>query len=348
MTAGKLYIKVWLWMGIILLSAMVIIGGITRLTKSGLSIVEWKPITGIVPPLTEEDWLLEFEQYKKFPEYKELNKGMSLREFKQIFFWEYLHRLLGRVIGIIFIVPFALFYRWGWISKSWVTPLLIIFLLGGLQGFMGWYMVKSGLDKIPHVSHFRLAAHQGMALLLIATLLWMVLSIDRNKKETKTISRKGLIAAVVSLALLMCQITLGAFVAGLKAGFSYTNFPLVGKTFFPSPHLIASSSFFYNGVVLQFIHRWLAFVVLVSFIWLFNAVKSHTRLRTKAKYLLMLGAIQITLGIITLLLNVPVIPGVAHQFTAIIILMVLIEIIHGLLYHYPSSSQIIERVGKAN
>lgn len=313
---------------------MVIIGGITRLTGSGLSIVEWKPVTGIVPPINSKDWEKEFEKYKQFPQYQLMNYNMSLPEFKQIYFWEYLHRLLGRLIGIVFIIPFVAFYFKRWIPKKLMRSLVTIFLLGGLQGFAGWYMVKSGLNAIPHVSHFRLAIHQGLALLLIGALFWTVLSFSREKRLNR--EGPGILFNVtfVTLVLLASQISLGALVAGLKAGLSYTNFPWMGDSFFPSRDLIASESLFYNGALLQFIHRWLAFLVLICFIVLFFSTKPYPELHKKAKWLLALGGSQVTLGIITLLMSVPVVLGVAHQFVAILILMALITLLHAQLYSH--------------
>lgn len=326
MSTPVMYMRAWLIVGIGLIGLMVILGGITRLTGSGLSIVEWKPVTGIIPPLSQQDWQQQFEQYQQFPEYKKLNHGMSLQQFKKIFLWEYVHRLLGRLIGIVFIVPFVFFYWKGWIPKKAVPSLLLIFLLGGLQGLMGWYMVRSGLDNVPHVSHFRLAAHQGIALLLISLLYWQLLSIDESKKITKRKSSVLKIAAVITLTFLVMQITLGAFVAGLKAGFSYNNFPWMGETFFP-PAAIASKPLFYNGVMLQFIHRWLAFAVLVSIVPLFYLSKSDNNAYL-TKCLFALVVLQVAMGIATLILRVPIILGVLHQFMAIVILLVIVRLLH--------------------
>lgn len=336
MNAYAQYLRLWLLTGIILICVMVILGGITRLTGSGLSIVEWKPVTGIVPPINQKDWLREFKQYRQFPEYQKLNYGMSLQQFKQIYLWEYLHRMLGRFIGIIFIVPFVIFYLKGWISKKMTGPLLLIFLLGGLQGSMGWYMVKSGLDKIPHVSHFRLAAHQGIALLLVALLFWMMLSISHPEKKTTGVSTNLLIATGIALSLLVTQIILGAFVAGLKAGFSYTNFPLMGETIFPPANLIRSESFLYNDVVLQFIHRWFAFTVALSMAALFYIAQPYHELHIQTKWLLAIVILQIALGITTLMMHVPIVLGVAHQFVAIIILLVMVSMLHKQVYVYSS------------
>ncbi len=332
MTPSVRYMRLWLFTGIVMTCTMVIIGGITRLTGSGLSIVEWKPVTGIVPPLHEKDWLLEFEQYKQFPEYKMLNYGMSLQQFKQIYLWEYLHRLLGRLIGMVFILPFGILYFKGWITKKVMRPLLLIFLLGALQGFIGWYMVKSGLDIMPHVSHFRLAVHQGLALLLVSLLFWLMLTVGNQKRVDAQRLSPLLITTLASLALLIVQTTLGALVAGLKAGFSYTNFPWMGETFFPPGSHITSEPFFYNGVVLQFIHHWLAFVLALGIVFLMYLSRLNREMRTPTMRLLALTILQIALGIVTLRMGVPIVLGVIHQLTAILILLLLIRILHKQVY----------------
>jgi heme a synthase len=322
------YIRLWLITGIVLISTMVIIGGITRLTGSGLSMVEWKPVTGVVPPLNETEWQMEFDKYKQYPEYQKFNYHMTVSDFKQIFFWEYVHRLLGRLIGVVFLIPFMIFYFKGWIERKLVVPLIIIFLLGGLQGFVGWYMVKSGLNTLPHVSHFRLALHQGMALLLIAVIWWTVLSLQHEKRKRSLLSSSLYTLSIVSLIVLLCQITFGAFVAGLKAGYSYNNFPWVGDTLFPNSDIIASDAYFNNGVMLQFTHRWLGFIVLFFFIALYYKTRSLDKVHQHAKRLLILTTVQVILGIVTLLLSVPIVLGVLHQFVAILLLMVMIKIIH--------------------
>ncbi len=340
MMKSEQYIKAWLWSGIVLVAIMVLIGGITRLTGSGLSIVEWKPVSGVVPPLNQEQWQQEFDLYKQFPQYQKANLGMTLPEFKQIFFWEYLHRLLGRLIGVVFMVPFLVFYFKGWFTKKLTYPLLMIFLLGGLQGFMGWYMVKSGLNNIPQVSHFRLAAHQGIALLLIASIFWMVLSIDKEKHAEIKKSLPLFVFSNGAILLLALQIVLGSLVAGLKAGFSYTNFPWMGDVIFPPPSIFSATPILYNGVVLQFIHRWFAFGVLFSFTGLWYVAKSDPKLSTNIKWLVIVTLLQVSLGITTLLMAVPVALGVLHQFMAIILIMVLLKIIHLQWYVYPPRAMI--------
>ena len=326
------FIRVWLYTGIALVAAMVIVGGITRLTGSGLSMVEWKPVTGIVPPLNETDWQTEFEKYKQFPEFQKLNFSMTLQQFKQIYFWEFIHRLLGRLIGVVFLIPFLFFYFKRWITKKLAIPLLVIFLLGGLQGFIGWYMVKSGLNTIPHVSHFRLALHQGMALFLLIAIFWTALSLDKQKRTVTPGSKRIFTVSIVSFVLLCSQITWGALVAGLKAGYSYNNFPWMGDSFFPNNDLVQSASYFYNGVLLQFTHRWLAFVVAGSFIILYYISKPYPEINLSAKWLLLLAGFQVVLGIVTLMLSVPIALGVLHQFVAILVLMATVKVLHVQIY----------------
>jgi cytochrome c oxidase assembly protein subunit 15 len=337
MTSSSKYIRIWLYSGIVLVAAMVMVGGITRLTGSGLSIVEWKPVTGTIPPLSDADWQLEFEKYKQFPEFQKLNYNMSLSEFKQIFFWEYLHRLLGRLIGIVFLIPFTVFYYKGWINKKLAAPLIFIFLMGGLQGAVGWYMVKSGLNNLPHVSHFRLALHQGMALTLLAAIYWTVISLDKQRR-TKSLSSKFFKLSIIALMLLAAQVTWGAFVAGLKAGYSYNNFPFMGDSFFPSSDLVKIEPYFYNGVLLQFTHRWLAFLVLGAFTVLFFVSKPFQEIHKQTKQLLVIASVQVLLGVITLMLSVPIILGVLHQFVAIFVIMAMIKVVH---------VQLFERAGDA-
>lgn len=330
MNPAHRYIQYWLWTGLVLIALMVIIGGITRLTGSGLSMVEWKPVTGVVPPLDEGDWMVEFEKYKMFPEYQKLNYNMTVQEFKRIYFWEYLHRLLGRVMGIIFIVPLIIFIVRKWIGRKLLVSLVVIFVLGMLQGVMGWYMVKSGLSSVPHVSHFRLAAHQALALLLIAALLWTSLSL--TKERIKPVVDFIFVSSAISLILLIGQMLLGALVAGLKAGYSYTNFPLMGDTFFPSATVVNAAPLLYNGVVLQFIHRWLGFALFGSILlsW-FQAGRGTWSCRILSRILL-LTALQIILGILTLWVHVPVWLGVVHQFIAILLFASIIIFLHKQLY----------------
>lgn len=320
------YVSIWLWTGFVLVLVMVVIGGITRLTGSGLSMVEWKPVTGAIPPLNEQDWLQEFEKYKTSPQFVKVNFWMDLAAFKQIYWWEFIHRLLGRLIGFVFIIPFIFFYVKKWLTPALLKRLLIIFLLGGLQGIVGWLMVWSGLQNQPHVSHFRLAAHLMMALLLLSVILWTILEL-KSSSDVKVKSDKKLFWVYACVSILLIQIIAGALVAGLRAGFSYNTFPLMGGDLFPSIAVVKSSSLFYNGVVLQFIHRWLAFVALFAVLVLYMQSKSNPITNPYSLWLLILTVAQVTLGVFTLLFYVPVVLGVLHQLIAIILFAVVIVVL---------------------
>lgn len=330
----KVFLVRWLWTGILLIVLMVMVGGITRLTGSGLSIVEWKPVTGIVPPLTEQSWQIEFDKYKQYPEYQKLNYGITLQQFKKIFFWEYMHRLLGRLIGLVFLVPFIIFYVKGWLNKRLVKWLAAVFLLGVCQAVMGWYMVKSGLDKLPYVSHLRLAAHQGLTLVLIGLLYWLTLTYQQpNIKNTDHSTKPRVVFRILTLILfcLLCmQITFGAFVAGLKAGYSYTNFPWMGDSFFPATEQLQTAPFFYNGVAVQFVHRWLGFLVALGVLLLYYLARKHDLRNSKLTTMWVLVSVwlQVTLGVITLMSKVPLALGVIHQGMAFVLFLLFIKLIH--------------------
>ncbi|PTX14938.1 cytochrome c oxidase assembly protein subunit 15 [Pontibacter mucosus] len=325
----------WLLSGALLILAMVVIGGITRLTGSGLSIVEWNLIGGTLPPLSHEAWQVAFEKYKQFPEYQKLNKGMSLEGFKAIFFWEYLHRLLGRLLGVVFIVPF-LYFLFSKKLTSWLfRRLLFILALGMAQGLMGWLMVKSGLVDNPHVSHFRLAAHLALALALIGLILWTVadlVTIRRQGTRRSSLYRPALLV----LGLILVQIILGAFVAGLKAGFSYNTYPLMEGEFFPAHlhgHLGSLLQVLENGVAMQFAHRWTAILVLLAVGWFWYRAR-HTVLlpgaHTLLSVLLLVCLLQVALGIVTLVTAVPVSLGVLHQVVAVVLFSAALLLLHQL------------------
>lgn len=322
----------WLISGCVLISLMVVVGGITRLTHSGLSMVEWKPIVGAIPPLNEKEWLIEFEKYKASPEYKVYHSYFKLSDFKAIFFWEYLHRLLGRIIGLVFIVPCVIFWLKKQFSKELKRKVFIIFLFGLLQGILGWFMVKSGLVKIPHVSHYRLAAHLITALFLIAYIYHTALGVKygvRQAVQTNALRKMTLLF----LGFLMLQITYGSFVAGLKAGFVYNTFPMMESGWLPSDFGSSLSnkgwiSFLENGGFVQFTHRILAFLVLILATVLYRkAIIDHypIKVRNITFYLLLAIGIQVILGIVTLVFKVPVYLGVAHQLMAIVLVLITIR-----------------------
>ena len=328
-------VVLWLLSGVALITAMVVIGGITRLTGSGLSIVEWNLISGTLPPLSEAEWLLTFEKYKQFPEYQKLNFGMTLSDFKGIFWWEYLHRLLGRFIGMVFIVPFLYFLLRRMLVPWLLKRLLLILLLGMAQGLMGWIMVKSGLSDVPHVSHYRLAAHLTLALLLIGLILWTVADLLAPAVKAQT-AGKGLGRfSWLVLATVLLQIILGAFVAGLKAGFSYNTYPLMQGEFFPS-HLngyLTWANFLDNGVAVQFLHRWFGMLALaaIALLW-YRARRTQLHASTQhiIRLLLLTGVAQALLGIVTLLLAVPLALGVLHQLVAVLLFGLAVLAVHHL------------------
>jgi len=322
-TSQKRIVTYWLYLGLILVGLMIIIGGITRLTHSGLSMVEWKLIGGTIPPLNENQWQETFTKYQQFPEYKKINTGMSLSEFKAIFFWEYLHRLFGRLIGLIFIIPFLIFWTKKWLDNSQKKKLLILLGLGALQGFLGWFMVESGLVDIPAVSHYRLATHLLTAFTLMCYIYWLILSFNNIKREpNQRINRlsKWLIS------ILVIQIIYGAFVAGLKAGYLI---PLDGGFFkIIFGYTVRNDSDFSllrNGFDIQAFHRIFAWVVFAISIIIYNKTK-NTNLKTTGMLVLGLVITQISLGIATLLLRVQIHVATTHQFIAILILLVVVRL----------------------
>ncbi|MDO6391799.1 COX15/CtaA family protein [Pontibacter sp. BT731] len=329
----------WLISGIVLVVAMVIIGGITRLTGSGLSITEWNLISGTLPPLSESAWVILFEKYKQFPEYQKLNFGMTLSEFKQIFLWEYQHRLLGRLIGIVFVVPFLYFLYRKMLAPWLVKRLVLILLLGMAQGVMGWVMVMSGLSENPHVSHYRLAAHLTLALLLVGVILWTVADLVAPVQSDSRTRRPAFTLSWLVLGAIMIQIVLGAFVAGLKSGFSYNTWPLMQGEFFPGIlSSVSVSGFFENGVAVQFLHRWFAFVALAGIVLLWYKVKQQVwkgRIRQIASLLLLTGIAQVLLGIFTLVLAVPISLGVLHQLVAVVLFSLAVLTVHQLRQPEP-------------
>ncbi len=327
----------WLLGCCALLFAMVVVGGITRLTHSGLSMVEWQPLVGAIPPLDQEQWQEIFLKYQETPEYRQINKGMSLAEFKGIFWWEYIHRLLGRLIGVAFLLPLLWFALRGRISRSLVPKLLGIFALGALQGAMGWYMVESGLVGDPRVSQYRLTAHLGIAFLIYAAMLWIALDLlhPRAAAEKSADSRGLRRSAVAIAALIFVMVLSGGLVAGTRAGLAYNTFPLMNGYLVP-PGLFATQpwylNFFTNVATVQFDHRLIAWLLalLVPWFWLQARRASVPRAKLGAGLLLGALALQIMLGISTLMLAVPVALAAAHQAGALIVFGVALFLVHSL------------------
>lgn len=328
-------IQLWLLAICFLIFVMVIIGGATRLTGSGLSITEWKPIMGAIPPLNGQDWQEAFEKYKQIPQYTEINEGMSLDEFKSIFWWEWGHRFLGRFIGLAFFIPFLIFLLSKRVEACLQPKLLVMFLLGGLQGFMGWYMVTSGLVDRVDVSQYRLAAHLGLAVLIFGYIFWIVLGLN-NRANTEPVNSKIKWGAIGLVCLIFIQIIAGAFVAGLKAGKSHNSWPLMDGEWIPTGLTIMTpwwKNLFENALTVQFDHRIIAYIIVAMLIWhLFSIFKAgEQRGKSSGVTLLILTLLQITLGILTLLYFVPLKLALIHQAGAIIVFAVALWHLHRLI-----------------
>ncbi|RIA46963.1 cytochrome c oxidase assembly protein subunit 15 [Hephaestia caeni] len=322
----------WLFAVAGLIVLMVIVGGITRLTESGLSITEWKPISGIIPPLTHAQWVAEFENYQRIPEYTELNRGMTLAGFKAIFFWEYVHRLLGRLIGAAFALPLIWFWLRNRIPAGYGWRLTALLALGGLQGAIGWWMVTSGLSVRTDVSHIRLAVHLVTALVILSGIVWTAL--DLLALHASPLARPARLrpVAAVALLLLFAQIVYGAFTAGLGAGYAFASWPLMGDSLFPAgvPMLDPGwTNAIDNPVVVQFIHRWLAFVAAAGLLVL--ALKARAAgTRWPGAAVLGLVVLQIALGVATLLSGVAIDIAVAHQANAALLLIATVAAAHAI------------------
>ncbi len=321
---SRVYIRRWFWTGAGLVILMVVVGGITRLTGSGLSMTDWNLIMGTIPPLSESDWQEAFNQYKQFPEYQQLNTGMSLGAFKAIFFWEYLHRLLGRITGIVFIIPFFWFLIRGHLNIKLLKRASILFGLGAAQGAMGWIMVKSGLSDVPYVSHYRLALHLLLAVILVSFCVWYALDLYKNKTQ-KLANKPQLLKWSLAVAVIFIfQLVWGAFTAGLNAGLIYNTFPMMNNSWIPQ-NAWAMQPFVVNLIenpgTVQWVHRILGtlLAVLVIVLWMKTRKTDATKtLMNQAHILVILVVAQYVLGIFTLLFHVPVSLGVAHQIGAVI------------------------------
>ncbi len=327
----------WLLVVAALVFSMVILGGVTRLTNSGLSMVDWKPVTGWLPPIGLEAWDAEFEKYKAFPEYQKINRGMSLSEFKDIFAFEYSHRLLGRTIGLAFFVPFLIFLLLKKIPRPMIPRLLVRFVRGGSQGVMGWVMVKSGLVDHPDVSHYRLTAHLALACLIFVALIWTALDLLKPKQGTNTVSSAALMKwSKLVFGLVFFQILIGGFVAGLNGGLIYNEWPMMGEGFFPE-ELFDLSPFYMNlienHVTVQFFHRMTAYAVLISVFGLYLSSRKSgisDQISLGSFSLLIVTLLQLALGIWTLLAVVPVTLGALHQAGGLTVLGISTFLLHGL------------------
>jgi cytochrome c oxidase assembly protein subunit 15 len=330
--AARPLIRAWLWFAAFLVFAMVIVGGATRLTDSGLSITEWQPLLGAIPPLTEADWLLAFEKYKQIPEYSLVNQGMSLADFKFIYWWEWAHRFLGRFIGLVMIVPFLLLWLTRRIEPHLVPRLAGLIILGGLQGALGWFMVKSGLVDRTDVSQYRLAAHLTLATLILGAIVWTALGIGDGRRRMPQTRRDW--AALGLVVLVLVQVALGGFVAGLDAGMGYNTWPLMDGQWIPKGLLImepAWRNFFENAMTVQFDHRIVAYAVTI-----YAAVYAFRVRSRAAKAVLHAVLLQVGLGIWTLLAQVPLWLGLAHQAGAMIVLATAVWALHEALSREPA------------
>lgn len=326
----------WLLSGCVLVFIMVVVGGITRLTNSGLSMTDWHLVTDTFPPLTEEKWNAAFEEYKKFPEYQKINihNDFTLSDYKFIYFWEWFHRLIGRVIGMVFIIPFVYFLIKKKLDKDTIKKCCILLGMGALQGFFGWFMVKSGLVDNPDVSHFRLSLHLTFAFITFAYTLWVALDLIYPERLPVNKRLRGI--ARIALAVLLIQIIYGGFVAGLNAGLIHNHWPLMSdgqlvhdSVFVEKPSLLLSLTEGQSGV--QLVHRTMAYIVVGMILYLFFAAKNMVTTPQQKKglnALVVIVFIQFALGVFTLLLRVPLWLGLAHQVVAFFLLTAMTYTLH--------------------
>ncbi len=325
MTAAARPVAVWLLVCAVLVFLTVVAGGLTRLTHSGLSMVDWRPVTGWLPPLDEAAWGAAFEDYKRFPEYRTLNRGMSLGEFKAIFWPEYLHRLLGRTVGVVFLVPFLWFLYARRIGRRTALRLAAVFCLGALQGAVGWWMVRSGLVDRPDVSHYRLAVHLGLAVVILGLLLWTALTLLLGDERGGGLPRRHHRGAVACLAMVFATILSGALVAGLDAGFAYNTFPTMNGMWIPDGLMAGTpwyANFTENTITVQFDHRWLAAATTAAVLALWWRERSRARggfARTALHAMAAAVVLQFALGAATVVLAVPVPLAAAHQAAAMVL-----------------------------
>jgi heme a synthase len=324
-SANRRAVRLWLYGVLLVLAALVIVGGATRLTDSGLSITEWKPIHGVIPPLSVAEWEEELEKYRQIPEYQEINKGMSLAEFKVIYWWEWAHRFLARGVGLVFALPLAVFWLAGRLEPGLKPRLLLLLGLGGLQGFIGWWMVSSGLTERTDVSQYRLATHLTLASIIFAGVMWVARGLaPHSQGAAEDATRRG---AMLLALMVLFQIYLGGLVAGLDAGYTFNTWPLMDGRLIPDQLLLlepAWRNFFESPKTVQFVHRAFAYAILiVTIIHLLRTWGREGASSTHAHRALVLAGLviaQAMIGIMTLLMSVPIQWGLAHQAMALIVL----------------------------
>jgi cytochrome c oxidase assembly protein subunit 15 len=326
-SSGTNAVRIWLLVTALLVLLMVLLGGATRLTDSGLSITEWQPIMGAIPPLSDTQWQEAFTKYQQIPEYQQVNKGMSLGEFKTIYWWEWAHRFFGRLIGLVFAVPFVIFWLRGRLDRPLTLKLLAIFVLGALQGVMGWYMVMSGLVDRVDVSQYRLAAHLALAAAIFGAILWVVFGMGEGGAAADRRARQeALLYSAAGLSVLtFIQIVLGAFVAGMDAGLAYNTWPLMDGALVPEGLSVMEPWYinpFENALTVQFNHRLAAYLLTV---WaVLHAIAAHRRGASEpvvqsALWLAIAVLVQVLFGIATLIWSVPLGMALAHQAGAFIV-----------------------------
>jgi len=340
--SGRYAIRIWLYAVAMLIFSMVLLGGATRLTESGLSITEWQPVIGTLPPLSDSEWKIGFDKYKAIPQFKVLNSGMTLSEFRAIFWWEWAHRLLGRLIGVIFLLP-LLFFLWrGWIERGLRKRLLAIFALGALQGAVGWWMVASGLADRIEVSEYRLATHLVLACLIYTAVVWTAVAHDA--RATVNAPKRLRACAVVLIVLILIQISFGALLAGLRGGPIFPTWPLIDGSLIPSTEAMVTlqpvwRNMFENVLTVQVEHRLMAYAL-----WLFAIVHAVDITRTLGRsralivVLVLVSAVtlQVALGILTLIFEMPLTLALMHQATAMAVLTIAIVHAEGLVVHRGS------------
>jgi cytochrome c oxidase assembly protein subunit 15 len=322
----------WLVAVAALVFAMIVVGGITRLTESGLSITRWDVVTGTLPPLSDAAWQAEFDAYRQTPQYQQVNRGMSLADFKSIYFWEYVHRLLGRLIGLAFALPLLWFWWRRAIPAGQGWKLGALLALGALQGAIGWWMVASGLVDRPEVSHVRLAVHLLLALAIFGALVWTALDMRRLARDAGAPPLRAPLLAVWTLSLLFLQFLFGAYVAGLEAGYAFNSWPRMGDEWFPADTPMLSpllANLVDNGVVVQFVHRWLAMLVAAVILALAASAWRAGR-RRLGEVLAAAVLLQVLLGIYTLLSGVEIHIAAAHQGMAALLLAAVVAAAHAL------------------
>ena len=341
-------LKIWLWTLLISLISLILVGGWTRLTDSGLSIVEWKPLTGMIPPFSSEGWIVEFEKYKSIPEFKLVNFAITMDEFKFIYWWEWGHRQLARFIGLVWFLGFLILWITKQIPERWTFYFFGIGLLGALQAFLGWWMVSSGLDgQVVDVFSYRLAIHLTMAFIILALIFWAILFHSENSAkifESRRYRNKFSVNILAGLGVLCyVQLALGALVAGIDAGRAYNDWPLMNGNWIPDdlfeyePFI---TNFFENSGLVQFNHRLTAYLlfIVVGIIWWANRRNPYLKIRLAANHLMIIVVVQMLLGIITVLYSAPLPLASLHQFTAILFILAYINLFFKT--YYPVSQKI--------